>query len=240
MKKWISTISLGLVLGLGLPAVTAAQPHTVTRQPPPSSTQSDDAQSTPLPDVVVHGSPWERQFGGYIRSSNFAVNPKLPYMVYPASALEHRDVLSIHPLILQDNEYLVLQECVTPSCNEAKIIRLWNTNGVMAQSNRDTSEVIIPHKARYFIWLKRLPEAAFNPTCETCDTHFDSFHLISPPLTLIPNGQLAAYYQDELGQAAREPPVKVVSEKHEGSVYVVTFASGSQVRMQRLRPEHDN
>lgn len=231
MNKWIAVFSLVLVLGPGRSATAAAQA-------PPSSTQSDDTPSTTLPDVVVQGSEWERQFGGYLRSSNFAVNPKLPYMVYPATALKHRDVLSIHPINLQDNEYLVLQECVTPTCNEAKIIRLWDTSGVIAQSRRDTSEVIIPHKARYFIWLKRLPSIPFRAGCPTCRTHFTSFHLVSPPLTLVPNGQLTAYYSDDVDAAYKEPPVKVVSEKHEGSVYVVTFATGSKVRLQRLRPEH--
>jgi len=237
MKRWIAACLLGPVLGLAAPVHAAAQTRATRPGLPASARTTGNPPSTELPGVLVHASAWQRHFGGFIISSSFTVNPKLPYMVYPSSALKHRDILKIQPVNLQDDEYLVLQVCVTRSCDEARIVRLWDTNGVMAQTRHDSSQVTIPHMARYFIWLKRLPEVMFA-ACAGCNSHFTSFHLISPPLTLIPDGQLTAYYKDELEKASREPPVKVASGKHEGPTYVVTFASGSKVRIQRLRPEH--
>ncbi|MBB6183579.1 hypothetical protein [Oleiagrimonas soli] len=194
-----------------------------------------------MPSVVVEARPWERRHGGYLISGDFRVNPKLPYMVYPGQALTHGDVLSVQPVNLQDNEYLVLQECVTQRCDEAKIVRVWNTNGSIATAPQMHAgdRIMIPHENKYFIYLKRLPEVPFHPSCDACDTHFRSFALFSPPLTLIPNGLLSAHYQHELEKTDREPPQKVVSEKHEGATFVITFDGGSTVRIKRMRPDND-
>ncbi len=68
----------------------------------------------------------------------------------------------------------------------------------------------------------------------TCGSHFTSFEQISPPLTLIPTGDLSIYQKDPLQKAAMNDPVKVANETHEGSTYVVTYEGGSTVRVRRM------
>lgn len=198
---------------------------------------------TDLPAMEVTAPPYSSQHGGYLISGDFKVDPRMPSVVFPAHALVKGDILSIEPMSLQDDEYLVLQECASADCHEASIVRFWNADNTGGENSR-YNRVRITHGNKYFIWLKRLPEMPgrgcgrdrfmFNDETAKCGSHFTSFQRISPPLTLIPAGGLAAFHRQALQRAASGNPVRVAQETHEGSTYVVTCAGGSVVRVRRM------
>jgi hypothetical protein len=205
------------------------------------------AQTT-LPTVKVDAPAYSSQHGGYLVSGDFRVDAHMPSVVFPAQALVKDDILSIEPIHLQDDEYLVLQECASVDCHEASLVRYWNSNDIGGDDTRH-NRVWITHENKYFIWLKRLPEVSgascgqgwFKGYSQTikCGGHFTVFQQISAPLMLVPDGDLAAYHQDALQKAIQSDPVLVAKETHEGSTYVVTYEGGSTVRIRRMHASHE-
>ncbi|PWK85314.1 hypothetical protein [Fulvimonas soli] len=187
---------------------------------------------TDLPGVDVTAPAYTSTHGGYLISGDFKVDPRMPYVVFPAQALAKDDILSIEPVHLQDDEYLVLQECATADCTRAAIVRVWNADGAASRTTNSGSRIWITHESKYFIWLKRLPLTSAQ--CATCRGHYYQFVEVSPPMTLIPEGEMAALDKERLDKAYDEPPVKVQGETHEGSTYVVTYEGGSKVRIRRM------
>ena len=183
---------------------------------------------TNLPGITVT-APYTTAHGGYVISGDFKVSPHIPSVVFPAQPLVKGDILSIQPIRLADNEYLVLQECATADCRQAAIVRVWNTDGATTMVQNSENRIWIRHENKYFLWLKRLP---------WIPSHFNMFEGVSPPLTLVPDGPLAAYHQQALAKAYLEDPIPVVSEKHERSTFVVTYAGGSTVRIKRMHATH--
>jgi hypothetical protein len=198
------------------------------------------AAQTRLPGVTVIAPLYTSQHGGYLISGDFRVDPHMPYVAFPAQALVKGDILSIQPINLADNEYLVLQECAVADCSEARLVRVWNSLGATSAVHNSENRARIGHENKYFIWLKRLPEIASGGDCDDCGTHFHSFEFLSPPLTLIPSGALAAHHHAELAAAESADPIAVQAQQHEGSTYVLTFTGGSQVRIKRMHAAHDS
>lgn len=188
---------------------------------------------TNLPAVTVT-APYTSTHGGYLISGDFKVDPRMPQVVFPAQALVKDDILSVQPVHLADDEYLVLQECATADCSEAAIVRVWDADGATTPVQNSEDRIWIRHENKYFIWLKRLPWLGGGMDCPLCGSHFTSFERVSPPLTLIPDGPLAATHQEALAQASVEDPIPVASQKHEGSTFVVTYVGGSTVRIKRM------
>lgn len=204
---------------------------------------------TNLPAVKVTSPGYASQHGGYLISGDFRVDPRMPSVVFPAQALVKDDILSIEPIHLQDDEYLVLQECASADCHEASLVRFWKSDDVGGDNAR-RNRVWITHENKYFIWLKRLPEVSgascgqgwlkFESHTVKCGGHFTQFEQISPPLMLIPDGELAAFHQDAVQTSIQADPVKVAQQTHEGSTYVVTYQGGSMVRIRRMHAEEDS
>lgn len=207
------------------------------------------AAQTNLPAVKVTSPAYSSQHGGYLISGDFKVDPRMPSVVFPAQALMKDDILSIEPIHLQDNEYLVLQECASTDCHEASLVRFWKSDDIGGDDAR-RNRVWITHENKYFIWLKRLPEVTgascgqgwlmFEPKTTKCGSHFTSFQQISPPLMLIPDGDLAAFHQDAVLKSIQADPVHIAQQMHEGSTYVVIYEGGSTVRIRRMHAEHEN
>jgi len=191
---------------------------------------------TDLPRVTVTEPAYIRHHGGYLISGDFKVDPRMPAVVFPAQALVKDDILSIQPVHLSDDEYLVLQECAVADCSLARVVRVWNAGGATSIVQNSENRIWIQHENKYFIWLKRLPEvfSVVEWQCGSCNSRFTSFQSLSPPLTLLPTGELAAHYRAELDKAEQTDPVPVKSEKHEGATFVVTFVGGSTVRIKRM------
>jgi hypothetical protein len=188
----------------------------------PASAQTPNT----LPRITVIGSPHTEHHGGYVISGDFKVDPRMPYVVFPARALVKDDILSVHPVHLNDDDYLVLQECAAADCSRAHLVRVWDANGALTPIDNSDYRIWIRHENKYFIWLMRLPELPFSS--------FTQFSLISPPLTLVPAGSEAAFHRAELQDAKICHPIPAKSYQHEGATFVVTFADGSVVRIRRM------
>lgn len=189
------------------------------------------AAQTDLPGVQVT-APYTTTHGGYVVSGDFKVDPRMPQVVFPAEALVKDDILSVQPVNLNDDEYVVLQECAVADCRQAHVVRVWNAGGAQGIVRNSDARIWIKHENNYFIWMQRLPEIPFAD-CATCDTRFTAFEPFSPPMTLRPVGDLAARHGQEL-DADRFTAVPVVRQQHEGSTFVVTFAGGAMVRIRRM------
>ncbi|HJP97828.1 MAG TPA: hypothetical protein VJ862_04615 [Rhodanobacteraceae bacterium] len=185
------------------------------------------ATTTTLPRITVTGSPYTEHHGGYLISGDFKVDPRMPCVAFPARDLVEDDILSVQPIRLNDDEYLVLQECALADCSRAHVVRVWGANGALTPIGNSDYRVWITHENKYFIWLMRLPDI---PSA----AGFTQFLLISPPLMLIPTGRAAALHQLELQDQKISHPIPVKSYQHEGATFVVTYASGSVVRIRRM------
>lgn len=186
--------------------------------------------TTTLPGITVT-APYTEHHGGYLISGDFKVDPRMPDVVFPARALVKDDILSVWPLRLNDDEYLVLQECASADCSQAHLVRVWGHTGALTPVGNNDYRVWIRHENKYFIWLMRLPDI---PSA----VGFTQFLLISPPLTLIPTGNAAAFHRVELQNGKISHPVPVKSSRHEGATFIVTFAGGSVVRIRRMHAAH--
>lgn len=170
-------------------------------------------------------------------SGNFRVDLRLPQVVFPAEARVKDDILSVQPLRLADNEYLVVQECATADCRMAHVVRVWNVDGAVGMADGNgpiqhaPNRIWIKHENKYFIWLHRMPEIV--RTCDACALWFQSLEAFSPPMTLYPSGQEVA--ANRMLLEARPPQaVPVVKQTHEGSTFVVRFEGGATVRIRRM------
>ncbi|WP_213949807.1 hypothetical protein [Luteibacter sp. dw_328] len=200
---------------------------------PASGQQTAPAGDINLPGVTVTADAYTESHGGYLISGDFKVDPRMPGVVFPASALVEGDVLSIEPQYLNGNDYVVLQECASADCSDTRIVRVWSSIAGHPVGGGNDRRIIIPHENKYWIWAKRLPEIS-HPDCDTCATHFTSFKRIGPPMTITPTGEEARYHQGELEAAAGADPLPVTKQEHEGSTFVITFAGGSTVRIRRM------
>lgn len=190
------------------------------------------AQTT-LPRVDVTAPAYITHHGGYVISGNFRIDPRMPNLVFPARALVKDDILSVQPVHLTDDEYLVLQECATSDCSEARLVRVWNADGAATAYGNSENRIWITHENKYWIWLQRLPDLSGHE-CTGCGFHYHRFALLSPPMTLVPTGQLAAATSERLRVAESRGPVPVQAQLHESSIFVVTFQGGSTVRLKRM------
>lgn len=186
-----------------------------------------------LPAITITAPAYTSRHGGYLISGDFKVDPRMPQVVFPAQALVKDDILSVQPVHLTDNEYLVVQECFSADCRQAALVRVWNANGATTYVRSSENRIWIKHENKYFIWLAKLPWVSPG-SCDGCAEHFNQFQHLSAPLTLVPAGQLAAQYAHQLEQPENIGAIPVQSQKHEGSSFVVQFVGGSTVRIKRM------
>jgi hypothetical protein len=195
--------------------------------------QAAPASNVNLPGVTVTADAYTESRGGYLISGDFKVDPRMPNVVFPATALVEGDVLSVEPQHLNENDYVVLQECASADCSQTRIVRVWSSVEGHPIGGGNERRIIIPHENKYWIWAKKLPEIS-RPDCDTCSTHFTSFVRFGPPMTITPNGEEVRYHQSEVDAAAGMEPLPVTKQTHEGSTFVITFAGGSTVRIRRM------
>jgi hypothetical protein len=185
-----------------------------------------------LPDVNVKGSVPDEEHGGYVISSDFQVDPKMSAVIYPTVALNAGDLLSVQPLRLAEDEYLVLQECISADCTKAQILRVWGPFGATTGVH-DPNRLILSHDGKYFLWMERI-EA--GPAPPEAGIWFKEFQVYGPPLILEPIGLLSMYSKTQIAAAQAAGPVQVRAAERQGSSFVATFATGSVVRIKRMRP----
>jgi len=185
------------------------------------------AQTT-LPDVNVTAPKWEERHGGYLISGNFDVDPKMSAVIYPAEAFNKDDILSVRLTQMKDDEYFVLQECISADCAQAHILRVWNAFGALGVTAQKEDRVWIPHEGKFFMWMQRFPMSGFR------GGPFTGFEPLSAPLVLNPTGTPGQFRACDVKAAQERGPVKVASSVHEGSTFILHFESGTAVLMQRM------
>jgi hypothetical protein len=186
------------------------------------------AAQTVLPDVDVRAPKWEEHHGGYVISGNFEVDPRMSAVVYPAEAFQKDDIVSVRLTQLKDDEYFVLQECVSTDCTQAHILRVWNAYGALGVTAHKDDRVWIPHEGKFFMWMQRFPMSGFRAG------PFTGYEPLSPPLVLNPTGTAEQFRACDVKAAQERGPVKVVSSAHDGSSFVLRFDGGTSVLIQRM------
>ncbi len=181
---------------------------------------------TVLPKVNVTAPKWETRHGGYVISSDFKVDPRMSAVIFPAEAFEKDDILDFRSVRMSDDEYFVLQECVSTDCTQGHILRVWTRSGAL-DTVHDPYRVWIPHEGKFFMWMQRFPMAGGGT--------FSGYNPSSPPLVLDPIGTPEQFHECDVKAAQESGPVKVVSSEHDGSQLALHFATGSTVFIQRMR-----
>ncbi|MEO6690221.1 MAG: hypothetical protein ABIN56_13995 [Dokdonella sp.] len=184
-----------------------------------------------LPEVTVNGDIHDERHGGYVISGDFQVDARMSSVIFPSVALDKGDILSVQPLRLADDEYFVLQECISGDCRRAQVVRVWGPFGATTEFH-DSNRLSIPHDGKYFLWMEQLKPGPAPPDVGVWFTQFDTY---SPPLVLNPIGRLATYSATQIAQAQNAGPVHVKAVEREGSTFVATFATGAVVRIKRMR-----
>jgi hypothetical protein len=183
---------------------------------------------TVLPGIDVTAPKWEERRGGYLISSNFAVDPRMSAVVYPAEPFQKDDILSIRPTRMKDDEYFVLQECISTDCLRAQILRVWTSHGALGITAHQQDRVSIPHEGKFFMWMQRFPMSGFSSHA------FSGYEALSPPMVLNPTGTADQFHATDVKAAQEHGPEKVVSSDHDGSSFVLRFEGGTVILVQRM------
>jgi hypothetical protein len=172
-------------------------------------------------------SDFQRQWGGYLTSSDFRVDPDRPGVILPPAGERVGDLLWIRPMRLNADEYLILQQCVDANCSKAQVVRAWNAYGYMGPYPVLANTVQVQPGVSYMLWLQRVPTKGNG-----------SFHLYerdAPPLTFEPAGSPKLFSVADLKAAREHGPAHIKTAQTERTSFVVTFEGGSVVRMQAKR-----
>jgi len=183
---------------------------------------------TLLPNVDVRAPQWEARHGGYLVSGNFEVDPKMSAVVYPAEPFQKDDVLSVRLTQMHDDEYFILQECVSADCVQARIVRAWNAFGPLGTTTHHAEDrFFIPHEGKFFLWMQRISmSGSAGP--------FTGYEPFGPPLVFKPTGTSEQFHSADLDGAVGHGLVKVVSTAHEDATYIVRYEGGTSVLIQRM------
>ena len=188
----------------------------------------DCVAQTVLPDVDVRAPQWETHHGGYVISSNFAVDAHMSAVVYPAEPFQKDDIVSVRLEHMHDDEYFVLQECSVPDCTQARILRAWNAFGALDVTAHVPDRVWIPHEGKFFMFMQRLPMRGYSTG------PFTGYETFSPPLVLNPTGSPEQFQNCDVKAAQEKGPVKVLSSAHDGASFVIRYEGGTSVLIQRM------
>ena len=183
-----------------------------------------------LPDVTVKGSGKDESHGGYVISGDFQVDTHMSSVIYPTEALNAGDILSVQPLRMADDEYLVLQECISSDCTHAQILRVWGAFGATTEFH-DPNRIFVPHDGKYFLWMAQIKAGPAPPEAGVWFTEFQKY---GAPLMLSPIGRLAAYSETQIAAAQSAGPVHVKVSQREGASFFATFATGAIARIKRM------
>ena len=186
------------------------------------------AAQTVLPGIDVTAPKWEERHGGYVISSNFQVDTHMSAVVYPAEPFQKDDILSVRLTQMKDDEYFVLQECISVDCTQGHILRVWNAYGALGITAHQRDRVWIPHEGKFFMWMQRFPMSGFSAG------PFTGFEPLSPPLVLNPTGTPEQFHSVDVKAAQERGPVKVISSDHDGSSFVLRFEGGTAALIQRM------
>jgi len=166
---------------------------------------------------------------GALISVAFSVDAERHAVISPPECARGEELLWIHPLRLNPDEYLILQKCASPDCSKAEVVRAWNSYGTMGPYPVLTPKIPLESGARYLLWMQRVPVPG-NRT-------FREIERQGRPLVFAPFGALLQwpYAREALEAAVARGPTPVERSEQKESAYVATFRGGSSVWMRAMR-----
>jgi len=168
------------------------------------------------------------QYGGYRISTDFTIDSKDHAVISLPVGARPGDLLSIRPLRLNNDEYLVLQSCTSPECTEPQVVRAWNASGHMGPDPVTSNKIPITRDNTYMLWMQRISTKGGKS--------FSLYERHSPALVFIPAGSAETFQASDLAGARKHGPTRVDSSSKVGGIFIAKFEGGSVVRMKLLRP----
>lgn len=167
--------------------------------------------------------------GGSLISVAFSVDAERHAVISPPRCARGEELLWVHPLRLNPDEYLILQKCASPDCSKAEVVRAWNSYGHMGPYPVLTPKIPLESGVRYMLWLQRVPLPG-NHT-------FKEIEREGRPLVFTPFGSLLElpWAREALEAAVARGPTPVEHSEPKDSAYVATFQGGSSVWMRAMR-----
>jgi hypothetical protein len=172
-------------------------------------------------------APFSQQYGGYLVSTDFSVDSKDHTVISLPVGARPGDLLSIRPLRLNNDEYLILQKCKLPGCTEPQVVRAWNASGHMGPDLVTSNTIPIVRDTTYMLWMQRISTQGGNS--------FSLYERNSPALVFIPAGSAEIFEASDLAGARKRGPTPVDRSSQESGVFTAKFEGGSVVRMKLLR-----
>jgi hypothetical protein len=172
-------------------------------------------------------APFSQQYGGYLVSTDFSVDSKDHTVISLPVGARPGDLLSIRPLRLNNDEYLILQKCKLPRCTETQVVRAWNASGHMGPYPVTSNKIPIARDTTYMLWMQRISTKGGNS--------FSLYERNSPALVFIPAGSAEIFEASDLAGARKRGPTPVDRSSQEGGAFAAKFEGGSVVRMKLLR-----
>jgi len=169
--------------------------------------------------------------GRSLTSVAFSLDAERHAVISPPQCARGEELLWIHPLRLNPDEYLILQKCASADCSKAEVVRAWNTYGTMGPYPVVTPKIPIDAGVRYMLWMQRVPVPG-NRT-------FREIERQGRPLAFSPLGSLLElpWAREALEAAAARGPTPVQRSEQKSSAYVATFEGGSSVWMRAMRTQ---
>jgi hypothetical protein len=172
------------------------------------------------------------QYGGYRVSTDFTVDGKDHAVISPPAGARPGDLLSIRPLRLNNDEYLILQRCKSPACTEPQVVRAWNASGHMGPDPVTSNKIPIARNTTYMLWMQRISTQGGKS--------FSLYERNSPALVFIPAGSAEIFQASDLADAGKRGPTPVDKSSKESGAFIAKFEGGSVVRMKLLRASTNN
>jgi hypothetical protein len=172
-------------------------------------------------------APFSNQYGGYLVSTDFSVDSKDHTVISLPIGARPGDLLSIRPLRLNNDEYLILQRCKLPGCTQTQVVRAWNASGHMGPDIVTSNKIPIARDTAYMLWMQRISTKGGNS--------FSLYERNSPALVFIPAGSAEIFEASDLAGARKRGPTPIDRSSQESGVFTAKFEGGSVVRMKLLR-----
>jgi hypothetical protein len=178
-------------------------------------------------DSSAEKALFSSQYGGYEVSTDFTVDSKNQTVISLPLGARQGDLLSIRPMRLNNDEYLILQKCISPGCTHTQVVRAWNASGRMGPDPVTSNKIPIAENTTYMLWMQRISSKGGNS--------FSLYEKNSPALVFIPAGSPEIFEASDLTGARKHGPTRVDRFSSEGGAFMAKFEGGSVVRMKLLR-----
>jgi hypothetical protein len=195
------------------------------------------ALSAAQPAAAVVGAPEGAQgcetfrpgSSGSLVSVAFSVDTGRHVVISPPQCAQGEELLWVHALRLNPDEYLILQKCASADCSRAEVVRAWNSFGTMGPYPTLTPKIALERGVRYLLWMQTVPVPG-NRT-------FKKIERQGQPLVFAPFGSLLQlpFAREALAAAIARGPTPIERSEEKDGAFVATFQGGSSVWLRAMR-----